>query len=1736
MRQAVLMMTAAISAAMVAAAPADGATAETPDGTWQLHTPDRAPDVNRMEGNPATGKVTLTGAAGCFCYVPLADDFQLDVRLVGMDVAGSRGGGAGVRLAEGLDEAPLRSSITYRKRPDEEGGPSRERPYWLRIVRVGRNVGVYASHDGRRYRHRPGGRTLRTDGRVYVGPALFGGDADSPMRAAFDRICLARPRLAYRTSWVGNTLPGPVEDTVSFNMTGLFAAPDGTCYTTSFFEEQGHCLAAYKDGKNVGPGSKTATAGIAITSNGTYVFASHKNGFHRLDMDLTSGRTFVEVSDEEKGHETVRGLAADVQEVFVGNRPADRIEVYDCESLKPKRRLAFARPGPMCLDADGRLWVIREGFETSTYEFLDGPYEHEAEIVCIDRQSGRVQKTVTGPEVPTGIAFDPRGRLLVADNGKDQQVKIYDVTAEPRLAGTVGTRGGMYAGTPGAVTDGKLNGLTGVGADAKGNVYVTSTGWPFTYISPGTMANATTLRAFGPKAVGRANPEALWTLESLAYIFDGATLDPKDETRLYAGADQVFRMDWSKGPGQEGTYVAFTSNLRDFPHEALGRRARCTPWVRWMDGVKFLVLRGKPGLCFYRFEPDTYGEMAVPCAAICPRSGGRERLKWPAHAPHGTRRPWIWMDGTRDQPRDGIAQPPEIVTFEAVPSGGGTRWDVDAAGDVWHTDWRTNALIRWRFAGLASGVPTWEDREVIDGPRPFVTLQRSRYDAATDTMILAGSTRRHPGHRDVRWRTTHVARYENWSRGNRKSAVEFTLAPEPGDFFMDGAVGFDVVDRFLYTTGRPGNVKVYDLRRGNRVMEFVPGVEVNGSGGYFDNSQSAVQAFRLSTGEYLALAQENGWCKVLAYRWRPEEAPERKPAIAPDLFSCELGTGRVRLRWRTGTCGIVDGYNVYRSAGDGGFKKMNARVLATPAFTDTSAANGRAYDYRVSIVNAAGEGPASDTVRCIPQQAAARFVGIDERTQGDWKGTYGRDGFYVVGDWDSPNNPTMPGYLRIDGGAFRRTAGFPPRPANGERFLLKAADGAAERASFPPGSGYRDKQQEYVLEFTDGGTHRMTLYAAGHPNGFATRIELLDASTGEVLDARDIAASGERQGRYVTWDVSGAIRLRYHKKPGGFGNFLAGFFFDPVADEGEAAARTQNPDADAASRTYRGFLEYLARHARDLPDYAGTAAAAHKSVFLEIPKLELARMGLDAPPVDERNIRAAVEFVASKRDRADFGMLGLLRVLYRYGDSHRAHAETMIRRWLAWRARFGFSEWNSGYYHVNLATLADLVDFAEAPAIRRRSRMLMDLILFHMAVHSHGTNFGCTKGRSGAPASLSDYHVPTRLVQNLLFGEGPTTYRISPFAVTLATSGYRLPPVIRAIAQEEPDELVARERHSLNVEEAADFGVDPTRPEDLWFFWGAQVWNHRLVIENSLAQCPPHHFFYGRIKRARDRYRRCEAEGTPCDPDPNHQAMTEANVYTFRTREFMLSCAQDYRKGKPGFQQHIWQATLDGNACVFATCPASGAKDHGRPGHWTGNRFMPRAAAHRNVLVCIWRLNPAETGEPVTHAFFPRWRFDECRQASGWLLGRKGDGYVALRSLQPVRWAEPRRADVPLMRPLDAADDWRPEPYEVLAEGAENVWLCELGNPALHGSFDAFVEAVAGADVRGDARRVVYDSPSLGPVTFGWTGTLEVAGKAVPLDDYPRFANPYCTAEFNTTRFEIHHDGRRHVLDFDGKF
>lgn len=459
------------------------------------------------------------------------------------------------------------------------------------------------------------------------------------------------------------------------------------------------------------------------------------------------------------------------------------------------------------------------------------------------------------------------------------------------------------------------------------------------------------------------------------------------------------------------------------------------------------------------------------------------------------------------------------------------------------------------------------------------------------------------------------------------------------------------------------------------------------------------------------------------------------------------------------------------------------------------------------------------------------------------------------------------------------------------------------------------------------------------------------------------------------------------------------------------------------------------------------------------------------------------------------------------GEQHIAHAKERLLPWLDYRFRFGFSEWHSTYYDVESLLLVNLYEFAEDHEVRRKAENVLNILMFDLALNQRQGYLAGSSGRTYASSLLSGMHVTMPLCYVAL-GVGDYKGDEITGAVAVATSSYRCPDVIRAIACDSLLTYDSRLRTSLNVEDAGAYGIDYNRELDCHLFWGMQEFIHPLAIRMSKKISEKYDTW---PYRDYDRYieiydKEIKEKGKAESRD--RFALSEANVVTRRTPEYILSTTADYRKGRLGYQQLPWIAALSPKATFYTNHPG-GTNLKWSPNYWAGTELLPRAAQHGDVAVCIYNI-PDTHKTKFTHAHFPVAELDEVRQEGNWTFGRKGDGYVAIYSSTKP----------------DLKEDFRGELCDLVAENPSNVWLCEMGSKETRGSFEQFVSEISGARVESDGQDVVYASPSSGVISFGWDKPLKVNGGVVELRHNLRYDNPFCRAKLDTREIEISYNGK----------
>lgn len=490
------------------------------------------------------------------------------------------------------------------------------------------------------------------------------------------------------------------------------------------------------------------------------------------------------------------------------------------------------------------------------------------------------------------------------------------------------------------------------------------------------------------------------------------------------------------------------------------------------------------------------------------------------------------------------------------------------------------------------------------------------------------------------------------------------------------------------------------------------------------------------------------------------------------------------------------------------------------------------------------------------------------------------------------------------------------------------------------------------------------------------------------------------------------------------------------------------------------------------------------------------------------------------------------------GREHMERARGRLLRWFEYHARTGMAEWDSiPYYDMELAALLNLVEFARAAKIQVRATMMVDLLLFDVAVDSFYGQFGTSHGRATARTIRSAAGDSLLTFQTVAFGRGRFQSVDMATAMLVTGHAYSLPPVLEDIGVDTPEESLNFERHSipLTAEAASRYGLSFSDIGDAEIWWGMGAFTSAESINltfDAVKKYDLWHYSYFRSLRTVAGCLRplglLPALSRSLDPDSNGTLLSEVNKVSYRTPDVMLSTAQDYRRGEKGYQQHIWQATLGPYAVVFATNPGS-LDLEGRPSYWAGNARMPRNAQYRNVLISIYDI-PRHESLPglesrhygFTHAWFPKWAFDEVGEApaSGqgwWVFGRAADGYVGLYSEHRYRWTT---------QGPDAGE-------EIVVPGLTNVWICEVGRKTTDGSFQSFIEKVLASKVAVDGTNVTYHSEGLGEVKFGWSGPFTVGGREIPLRGYPRWDNAYAHVPFGSRQFHIERAGETLDLDFE---
>ncbi|MEM7809745.1 MAG: hypothetical protein AAF561_16670, partial [Planctomycetota bacterium] len=415
-------------------------------------------------------------------------------------------------------------------------------PIHLKLIRRGGFVGAYRSDDGIRWepamhatpRGLGYGCVLRDPtGPVYVG-VFLATSRQADATARFSPPVIRDDRYPVRSTFLGNVGPGGMgSGHMQRVAAGMAVDGDGRAYLASHHDEQGLATGIYHDGRRVGwLGWEWERPVGPIALSDTHAYLATDRGFQRISLTTRrrSGEPVVLLDTRDRT--ALRGVAVtqDDQTLYLANAREQRIEIWDTAGTQPRDILIDSLPdvGALSLAPDGQtLWCV-----------IEPP---DSRVVGIDLSSGAIKVEI---DEDGWLPVDLKAtgdRVVVADNGPDQQVKIFEIATDtPTRIGTIGRRGGIAADPAGVPHPDAFVSLSGVDVDDAGNLYVSMFGPPLVRVEHEHPTSVTGIRSFTPEGTLRWQMLCHIDLETVA-------VDPDEPSVLFT-PDERFSADWDFKP------------------------------------------------------------------------------------------------------------------------------------------------------------------------------------------------------------------------------------------------------------------------------------------------------------------------------------------------------------------------------------------------------------------------------------------------------------------------------------------------------------------------------------------------------------------------------------------------------------------------------------------------------------------------------------------------------------------------------------------------------------------------------------------------------------------------------------------------------------------------------------------------------------------------------------------------------------------------------------------------------------------------------------------------------------------------------------------------------------------------------------------------------------------------------------------------------------------------------------
>lgn len=429
----------------------------------------------------------------------------------------------------------------------------------------------------------------------------------------------------------------------------------------------------------------------------------------------------------------------------------------------------------------------------------------------------------------------------------------------------------------------------------------------------------------------------------------------------------------------------------------------------------------------------------------------------------------------------------------------------------------------------------------------------------------------------------------------------------------------------------------------------------------------------------------------------------------------------------------------------------------------------------------------------------------------------------------------------------------------------------------------------------------------------------------------------------------------------------------------------------------------------------------------------------------------------------------------KYGIDNDPELRKKLIHCLDLKINYGFYEFfSSVYFPYTLSGLLNLVDFAQDPEIKQKAilatnRLLKEVLL---VVNDKGGFFPAA-GRNYRDKYNSAYGQNHSHLIYLLTGLGEKPDSASHAAAFLATSTLDVKGIVESWSAEE--NTILNIGHT--IQECNQIHKDLLSNDKVVFQWSGGGYFHPEVALQTATLLDSYNMWEHKEFRPFKDFKGLPIQLAPVIANvasslSYSSVYMKADVAIYKNHSVTLTSAQNYWKGRAGFQQWPWAAST---GTMGVTTQSGNINNALGEEDLSANSNLPYIEQKENVALIMYRPNPdLSLFGYDKHDVRLFWevkdnKYDEVVFEGKWIIGREGDSYVAV---------------------LRHCTDFINGEYGCEDQDGQ-LWACVVGNKEKHGSFEQFLQIIRAAKYH-EKWNYVFNKAE-----WHYYGMVEVDGKRI---------------------------------------